>query len=139
MQLTLLLWQQKKIQAHRKRKKRRERKSKKRRKRRTKRKRKPLSPDDDIHDQEVPNQADDTDNHVDDHHSDLDAGGQQSLRVVVVSSEVVLEECVIVELQVAQLGQQKVVGERHPQGRSAGRGHRKRRSQCDRGGLEEEE
>lgn len=80
------------------------------------RRRTPLSPDDDIHDQEVPHQADDADNQVDHHHGDLDAGGQQGLRLIVASSEVVLEHGVIVELQVAQLGQQEVLGERHPSG-----------------------
>lgn len=68
-------------------------------------KRKLLSPDNDIHDQEVPHQANDTDDQVHHHHGDLDARGQQSLRLVVASIEVVLEHGVIVELQVAQLGQ----------------------------------
>lgn len=102
------------------------------------RKRKTLSPDDDIHDQEVPHQADDADNQVDHHHGDLDAGGQQSLRLVVASSEVVLEHGVIVELQVAQLGQQEVLGKRHPSGAQlaggAGRGGVSVRGQAGEGG-----
>lgn len=76
-------------------------------------KRRLLLPDDDIHDQEVPHQANDTDDQVDHHHGDLDARWQQSLRLIVASIEVVLEHGVIVELQVAQLGQQEVLGERH--------------------------
>lgn len=72
-----------------------------------------LLPDDDIHDQEVPHQANDTDDQVYHHHGDLDARGQQSLRLIVASIEVVLEHGVVVELQVAQLVQQEVLRERH--------------------------
>lgn len=47
-------------------------------------------PYDDIHDQEVPHQADDADDHVDDHDGDFDAGGQEGVRLVVGTAEVVL-------------------------------------------------
>lgn len=93
-----------------------------------KKKRLPL-PDDDIHDQEVPHQANDTDDQVHHHHGDLDTRGQQSLRLIVASIEVVLENGVVVELQVAQLGQQEVLREGHRNGAQLARGDRKRWSQ----------
>lgn len=79
-------------------------------------KRRLLLPDDDIHDQEVPHQTNDTDDQVHHYHGDLDACGQQSLRLIVASIELVLEHGVVVELQVAQLGQQEVLRERHRNG-----------------------
>lgn len=70
-------------------------------------------PYDDIHDQEVSHQADDADDHIDDHDGDLHTCRQQGVCLVVWTGEVVLEERVVVELQVAQLGQQEVIWELH--------------------------
>lgn len=67
-----------------------------------------LLPDDDIHDQEVSHQADDTDNHVDDHDGDLHPRWQQGIGLIVAIAEVVVEERVVVKL-----GQQEVIRELH--------------------------
>lgn len=66
-------------------------------------------PYDDVHDQEVSHQADDTDNHVDDYDGDLHPRWKQRFGLIVGTVEVVREERVVVELQVAQFGQQEVV------------------------------
>lgn len=73
------------------------------------RRRKFIPPYDDIHDQEVPHQANDADDHVDDHDGNLHACRQHG-GVVVGTAEVVLEKRVIVELQ---LSQQEVLREVH--------------------------
>ena len=65
----------------------------------------PFLPYDDIHDQEVSHQADDADDHVDDHDGGLHSCWQQGVGLVVVAAEV----APIVELQVVDLGQQEVV------------------------------
>lgn len=62
-------------------------------------------PYDDIHDQEVSHQADDADDHVDDHDGGLHSRWQQGVGLVVVAAEV----APIVELQVVDLSQQEVV------------------------------
>lgn len=72
-----------------------------------------LLPYDDIHDQEVSHQADDADNHVNDHDGDLHPRWQQGVGLVVGTAEVVWEERVIVELHVTKLRQQEVVRELH--------------------------
>ncbi len=72
-----------------------------------------LLPYDDIHDQEVSHQANNADNHVYDHDGDLHPCWQQSVGLVIGTAKVVLEERVVVELQVTELGQQEVVRELH--------------------------
>lgn len=70
-------------------------------------------PDDHVHDQEVPYEADDAHDHVDNHDGDLHPGGQQGVGLIIGFAEVVGEQRAVVELQVPQLSQQEVVGELH--------------------------
>lgn len=72
-----------------------------------------ILPYDDIHDQEVPDQTNDADDHVDNHDGDLHPCRQQSISLIVGTAEVALEERVVVELEVSELGQQEVIRKFH--------------------------
>lgn len=69
-----------------------------------------ILPYDDIHDQEISNEANHADNHVDDHYGDFDPSWQQGVRLIVIVAEVVMEKRDIEERDPLQ---QEVLWELH--------------------------